>query len=461
MGKFFLDTGITLSNQAWKLTGKKTAEGAGLRLELPETPLAEMSNATVRELHERVAMPFGVRFRTRWLRAAADSAAADSTESAFASLLLRFTDPELAREVIRVFYFNRTIEGRMPLVIRPFTSSTLPAYPFTLLSLSKYHDVTSDNEGTRELFLKYLKYSDWLMIGHKGDGGLYYHNDEKWFRNDFLAQPLVQAEPQAASRWREVQSLGLNCLMAWQYRTLSRCAIGGGETRDARKLDNHARKLTGFIHDAFWNEDHKFYFDKLGGAPVLTPTAAGLLPLAAEAPTRSQAAAMVSRLNEVTDPLFGALDRWPHNAILAFLIMEGLSKYGYRDQAADMAMKLARAAAALQGARNSLLPRMIAAHAFLEFVLGFISLGPKRFLFCPRLPETWAGRPGRIAISSHNTALVFSLTDAGRVNASVSHPYGPDFKTSQANRTVLDIDLLNPPAPALEQDPTLGQGRER
>jgi hypothetical protein len=460
MGKFFLDTGITLSNQAWKLTGKKAAGEPGLKLELPEEPLEHMCSATLREVHERVAMPFGVRFRSRWLRATGDSAAADSTESAFASLLLRFTDPALAREVIRIFYLNRSLEGRMPLAIRPFTSSSLPAYPFTLLALSKYHDISLDNEGTRELFLKYLKFSDWLVINHKGDGGLYYHNDETWFRRDFLVKPLIDAEPLVATRWRDTLSLGLNCVMAWQYRILSRCAIGGGENRDARKLDNHAKKLAAFIHESFWNNDHKFYFDKLSGEPVLTPSALGLLPLAAEAATRLQAEALVSRLDQVTAPLCDTLDHAPYNAVTALLIMDGLSKYGYHTKAAALALKLARATAALQGARNSLVARTIATHALLEYVLGFVTLGPKRFVIFPRLPQSWTGKPGRIAIAPHNVALDFSLTDTGSVATSIAHPYGPDFSLSQPNNSVLNVDLQNPPAPRPEprQNPPAANG---
>lgn len=421
MGNFFVDQGMWLSNRAWRLAGRGAPGEPGLRVWLPDAALSQLVAGTLRDVADHVSFPLGYRMRGRWLRSSKNASAASSTETTFGSLLLRHWDPPLARDVLRVFFLNRSIEGRMPLTVRAFSTSNIPAYPFILTAVYKYHEITGDTEGTRELFLKYLKYSDWLVINHKGEGGLYYHNSEDWFRHDFMTRELIAAEPRMASRWSEAACVGLNAAMAYQYRLMSRAAMAAGEQRDARKLDNHAKKLTNFFNEKFWNEESGFYCDALGGELLAHVTPAGFLALAAEAPVRTRAERMIERLPALRDELLQSLIGNPKNAVLLYLMGEGLLKYGRAREASELALALATHAAAMSPAPDNYLTRIVAVHALIEHVIGYISLGPLRLALAPRLPDAWAGRPLKIENDLHANAIECEVNAQGRVVVRIAH----------------------------------------
>ena len=440
MGKFLFDAGLNLGDKAWRVAGRNAPGAPGMRVITPDPAINDLCADVFKRVVEQITFPFGYRFRSRWLRASMDSSAAQSTESSMASLLLRHWDPTLAREILRVFFFNRTIEGRMPLVVKPFSVSHFPAYPFILYSLFKYNEITSDTEGTHELYLKYLKFSDWLVVNHKGEGGFYHHNDERWFRNDFLVRPLVETEPRAASEWNQVLSLGLNCMMVYQYRLMSRSAIVSGEHRDGRKFDNHAKKLAKFISDKFWNEKQGFYFDFVGRDMAGKPTSVGFLPLIAEAATREQAERMLQLLPATADTLCGNLAERRRNSLLLFMLIEGLNKYGLHSQAGEIAHRFAAAAAALPDAPEHFLARIIAVHCLLEYTVGYCDLGGDRMVMFPRLPGAWDGR--RINIENQSRGIaVEMMSSGGRVVYTITHSGDKTASMTLNNMTYKNVFL--------------------
>jgi len=423
MGNIFLDNGISLANRAWKITGKKACRPVTLRVSLPDEKLTAMVEKTLSELAGRIAFPFGHRLRTRWMQSSRDLSASSSTETAFASMLLRHWDPELSLELLKLYFLNRSIEGKMPVAINPLTVSDFPAYPFVLLALCKYHDITGDTAGTRELFRKYLKFADWLVIYHKAEGGLYLHRDESWFRHDFLVRPLLGADPAAAANWQEVQSAGLNAAITLQYRLLSRAAFSSEETRDGRKLDNHAKKLTTILNETFWNEEKKFYMDRVSGNFAGAPGPSGFLALAAEAPIRSQAAAMIEKLPEVSTDLLTALNTYHKNSVFLYFMIDGLLKYGFNQQAAELAEKFIAAAESHPATQENLFQRIVAVNSLMDHTLGYFNHG-SRLVFAPKLPESWKGAPCRIEDNMRGLRIEFMLQDDGNVVYTVVHRGG-------------------------------------
>lgn len=457
MKRYVLDTSINLSNRAWKLAGKTAAKPPELSLTLPDSRMTEMCADVFEQLAERVAFPFGNRFRSSWLQSSRDLSMSSSTETAFGAMLLRHWDPEAAFDILRVFFNNRSIEGRMPLSLTPFTVSGFPAYPFVLHALCKWFDTTGDSPRTRDLFRKYLKYSDWLVIYHKGEGGFYSHRDEHWFKYDFLVRPLVVADGSVAARWKDVLSVGLNSVMAYQYRLMSRAAYASGEQRDGRKLDNHAKKLSVMLHEKFWNEEAGFYFDAIGEHQARRPVISGLLPLIAEAPSRSQAARMAEKAPALTADIMQHVSTRYKDSVLLYLVSDGLGKYGMHKEASRLAFEQAAHAASIEGVPENLFQRIVAVNTLMDHVLGYFNYGTRLVLF-PRLPVEWTGRSCFIDDSAKGLKIEFTLLENSKVEYKISRDRAEPISLTIENNHFKNIDLADPagavaPAPPSTPSP--------
>lgn len=79
----------------------------------------------------------------------------------------------------------------------------------------------------------------------------------------------------------EVEGVDLNCYLVRELRALSLIADRLGRTSDARRFDDHARRLETSINEVFWDENDGFYYDRneKTGERVRVKSVAGFIPL--------------------------------------------------------------------------------------------------------------------------------------------------------------------------------------
>ncbi|GAG20841.1 unnamed protein product, partial [marine sediment metagenome] len=239
---------------------------------------------------------------TRWLQSTKSANSASATESALAALFLSWFDPELASDIIRPFFDNQSDEGIIPQMIRPVTTSRFPATPF--LPEAVYHlSRLTETPGLPALLEKMQKFSDWLILHKKEDDGLYVHGDPKWFAADAYLYQTRQASPISRSATYDVRSVALNSMLIYQMRFISRLARSLKLDREADKFEETAKQLSDNMANILWDEESGFFYDRIGGRLQRSVLLAGFMPLAAEIPTRAQAARMLEQLPQARDQL--------------------------------------------------------------------------------------------------------------------------------------------------------------
>jgi hypothetical protein len=155
-----------------------------------------------------------------------------------------------------------------------------------------------------------------------------------------------------------VQPVLFNSLLVQSGRDLAEIARVLGA--DPEPFEAQAKRTAAGIEARLWDDEHAVYvdYDVWADRRIATRTAAGLAPLFAGVPTAERAAQMVERLAAsraavgesawaVTslapdDPRFRPTLYWrgPMWPILNWVLQRGLTRYGYREQAAQVRLGL-------------------------------------------------------------------------------------------------------------------------
>lgn len=429
----FIQITMTAENLLMKAAGKRLIADNPFMTVFPDQKFNEMMNATWKHIESRLAHPFGVRFRKRWLRMAGENSA-NSVETAFASMWLCRRDPALALELIENFTANATSEGRIPVEMNVITGSTVPAYPWLAAALNLWVESADRRTAAKPAFMVLNRNADWLSVRCRREDGLYHISDSDWFDRDPTSGPVRRADAGARELRDRLQLVGFNALIIWQARLMSRTAMLMDNVRDAKKYEAVAGRFSKDIHIALWDESQGFYFDRAGDRIYDLVSATSFLPLAAEAPTRHQSARLVEKLSALTEELPVLISR-PENAPLVYAVIDGLNRYGYRREASALAMSLSRAAMVLPKDR-AFLPCLVAGEALLESVVGFHRY-PDRYVLNPSLPNEWEG--GVVTVRDGQRTLRFTLQPGGCVSVELRGPGMPAEPVTIQNHSFRNI----------------------
>jgi hypothetical protein len=164
------------------------------------------------------------------------------------------------------------------------------------------------------------------------------------------------------------EGVDLACYLVRELQAMSVMAEKLGKTDDRKSFDDHAAQLAKLINDTFWDETDGFYYDRneKTGERVKVKSVAGFTPLyvGVASPERAKRLVQEHLLNEKefwtqypvasyakTEPdYYQGTHRLPNGsnecnwrgsswAPTNYMIFHGLMKYGFKDEARELAMR--------------------------------------------------------------------------------------------------------------------------
>ena len=277
-------------------------------------------------------------------------------DSAFIAQVWKWWDPEVAFDVLDAVVRGRDGD-RLQHFISEFAASDLTQPPLLAWSLARL-DETAPRARFRVWAERHYDalaaYHRWLQAHRRLADGTYAwaHAYESGVEN----APRFGARDERALRdTRQTGAPDLCAYMVLQSEALAVLALSLDRPAEARTFYAMAGDVRAATDAQLWCDDDGLYFDRDAGGRLRSRTVASLLPLWAGIPDETQAARLVAH---VLDPAqFNTLIPIPSVALsdrdferdmwrgpvwinTAFAVIEGLRRYGYHDEATELAFRL-------------------------------------------------------------------------------------------------------------------------
>lgn len=279
-------------------------------------------------------------------------------DSAFIVQIWRWWDLEVAGDILRSVVAARHGD-RLQHVASDIVKSPLTQPPLIAWSLANLLDHDQSDASIKlasELYPILKTYSEWLQANRQIAPGLY-----AW-RHPYESGCDNSPRFTSRSEFRRVSTETLaspdfSTYMVLQYEALGRIAHRLGKDKDARRYRSLAGKARKALNTNLWHDADSLYYDWDVSADTWRHirSIASLLPLWAGAPNKSQADQL--RLQAVDPFGFGTLLPFPSVALsdkafepdmwrgavwlnMAYGALEGLRRYGYAREAAELAWRL-------------------------------------------------------------------------------------------------------------------------
>ena len=81
-------------------------------------------------------------------------------------------------------------------------------------------------------------------------------------------------------------------------------------------------------------------------------------------------------------------------------------------------------------------------HILLEYIIGFIDLGPNRFVLFPRMPGAWQNSKIYLEIKARSFALEGMFREDGTLECTATHPSGAPVPVSTKNFQFTNVVLV-------------------
>jgi len=439
MENFLLKNTIRAYRGASRLFGSTSFGADRFEVRTPDEKMNAMMKLFSGELENRLTPPFGLKFRSRWLRSS-NHAESYAPESSTAAEVIAMYDRRLAAEVLSPFLENQSLEGNIPATVGPLISARYPAGPFIFGALWKLHMMRPLRK-PGELADRMSRFADWLVMHKKKVEGLYAHSDAAWFRNDPCLAELRRAHPERRKNWGDVRSLAYNCLVAVQMKVMAKLATSFGNEKLATRFVEIGGILSERIHDVMWDQNSGFYYDLVGETVARDISIAGFLPLAAEIPTKKQAERVVEWLPFIADRT-ELVRKTPAMAPMFRLVVQGLGKYGFNSMASDTAVSFIDFAARLDDRDSFFMPRAVAAALLIDEVLGFHRY-KDRYVLSPRLPDRWAGMPLWVYDGANDYRIGMTMGEGGEVDCRIFKQSSMIYRTAVQNNTFRNVKFTS------------------
>jgi len=412
-------------------------------------------------------------------------------DSAFIARVWAWWDPMVAAEVLNAVVELRDGD-RLQHVVTEFHQSSYTQPPLVAWSLERLLPVMTDSDAftlAERLFPPLCAYQRWLDAHRRLDNGLYAwaHPYESGVEN---APRFSNTDESVLRDTRWLAAVDFSSYVVLQLAALAALAARLGRPQETARYEAEAGRLRRHIDRLLWDERDGLYYDRDGAAsPVRVATIASLLPLWAGVPGAGRAARLVGHIMAADG--FGTLmplpsvarreprferDMWRGPVWLntAYGVVEGLRRYGYESEAAELAWRLCtgvyrvyarerriyefydpdrhhtRDLRRKRGNRWKALtlgtgPQTdfvgwsgLANNLLLEVVLG-LEIGGDRIGLCPRLPPAAAGLQLRLRLPRPELELSLQAVSAQRVTGRISHAgRAADFTAGTGQR----LDLL-------------------
>ncbi|HOX27898.1 MAG TPA: trehalase family glycosidase [bacterium] len=439
MQNFFIDNSLNAVNRVRRAVGPKWLSHTRFAIETPDETINKFFSETAEDTESRISLPFGLRLlKSRWLQSTKEPSSTSATETAAAASLISLFSTELAEEMLRPFFTNQSAEGYFPEKIDALSISHTPATPLffnTVLNLAR----TSTLKDQAAIFSALRKHFDWLVLHKKEQDGLYAHGGEKWFDSDPMVFELRREISESQASIFELRSVAFNALIAFQTQCMARLAGMWGLEKDAAKYEDFAGQLADNITKNLWSGEQGCFMDKIGDKAKPASLISNMLTLAAEIPTRAQAAGMAARINELIDNL-KIIIQCPEIAPAFLLIADGLVKYRFVKEAESLSLEILRYVYSLGRAGKYFIPRAVAQILLVREILGY-NFFKDRLVIYPKLPEVWLGQTIRIRSGRDPMTICLIPQNNNIIDCVFATAAGPLLETTIENYSFKNFQL--------------------
>jgi glycogen debranching enzyme len=277
-------------------------------------------------------------------------------DSAFISQVWKPWDADTAQDVDRAV-LDHAKDGRLQHFTSQYSKSDYTQPPVMAWSVWEDYLWSGDKDFLARSYPVLKDYNRWLYENRRLAGGLFFwaHSYESGIDN---SPRFGSADESFMTDMKSLAAVDLNSYMVRQNETLAAMAQELGETEDARHFTSQARELAELINQNLWDPETGYYYDRDMAADKLVKirTIASLFPLFAGIPDQERAAVVRGHVMNPAefntpmplpsvardDPNFEK-DCWrgPMWTNTAYLVIVGLERYGYDDDAAELSWKLA------------------------------------------------------------------------------------------------------------------------
>ncbi len=298
-----------------------------------------------------------------------------------------YLDPLSAQNSQRVYMEQQRDDGFIayrhgPRGLQDYPHEDMPttSSPFFSWINWEIYKVSKDKQFLADAYKSGVRYTDWLLRNRDQDkdGTLEWgpygiiENVRDWYNAVFQVSAERYLDVDKEDISDELECLDLSLMVVKEMRSLSEMASTLGMKKDAIKWNEKADKLSELINERMWEEksgffyhvnrvDHSFYFMT---RDLRRQEIIGFLPMWAQATSAERAEQLVRTLSNPGKfwrkygvPTLAADDPWyspyvdycckwngPVWLLWDYMIFDGLVKYGYKDQALELAGKMIDAA---------------------------------------------------------------------------------------------------------------------
>lgn len=275
-------------------------------------------------------------------------------DSVFHSLALKYISNELAYESLKAVIDTQREYGFIPHMSSPYYSSTITQPPLLAWGLWEIYKVTQDKEIIEENYFSLKKYLEWNLKNRD-------------LNKNYLCEWHIEENPLSrcgesgmdnSPRFDKASSMDavdFSAFMANEIEILIKMADILGYYQERSKLKALYEKLKENINLFLWDDEDKFYYDReITGNFIKVKTVASFTPLFAGIVDKERAKYLVRHLldeNEFNtafpipsvakdEPTYST-DCWrgPTWINYNYLVIKGLTRYGYNELAKDLARK--------------------------------------------------------------------------------------------------------------------------
>ncbi len=279
-------------------------------------------------------------------------------DSAFTAQVWKHWDIDTAYEINRAVIELRD-GSRLQHVVTNFSESKYtqpPVMAWSMERLTAWQPQLTEKNYVNEVYNPLCEFNAWLYQFRRHKHGLFFwaHPYESGIDN---SPRFSSRDEQIFSNTKRFSSPDICSYVVIQNEVLASMAERLGRVQEAERFRNQASELRDAVNNFLWDEADQFYYDhdESTNGFIRIKTIAGLLPLWAGIPDRKRAESLRQQILDYdafnatvplvsvsrSDPEF-AKDMWrgPVWINTAYAVIQGLKRYGYHQDVADLAFRL-------------------------------------------------------------------------------------------------------------------------